>query len=867
MAAGKDFRDRFKRLREKLERFNAGTADPGDGMVSLALLAELEGIVNEYDRERKTLESARKEQKQRSTRLARKVEGSEQERKASEQRYRILFDALADMVVVMDQDGLILDANRAACRRLGYSRRELIRSKTLFDLIPEEERDVARKRLDILGDKNELSFEARCLDRKGDRIPVEVNARVIDSGDGRTILATGRDITLRKETSEALQNQMFFAQALMDAAPAPIFYKNPTGVFLGCNAAFAELIGVSKKEILGRTMFEITNRELAQLYSEKDTQLLERGGTQAYEFQGQSANGEKYDALISKAAFRDTTGKVAGLVGVLLDITERKQAEQVLNRARLDLEHRVRERTIELTDAYSRLADSEQKYRTLYEQAGEGILLVDAEGRVQEANPASLALFEAKLSQIVGAKLDELVCGDSHEALSPLLECGVGGSVERRELRISCSCSIAGSGVYAEASATRLEEGRILVMLRDVTNRRRIREELLQAKIAAEDANQAKSEFLANMSHEIRTPISGILGVTDMGLSMQPGPNMADLLNNIRKATNSLLEIVNDILDFSKIEARKLELHEAPFNLQDRLDRLTEVHRPRAEDKGLVLAVVAPSRDLLVYGDAGRLDQVLSNLLSNAIKFTEQGRVDLRVEIEDEDEEGVGLKFVVSDTGSGIPDHKKKLLFKTFSQLEKGSRRSYGGAGLGLAISRRLVELMNGSIWLEEAEGPGATFAFRVRLAWAGQTGEHRAEVAPKVAEIRPARQGRRVLLAEDNLINQEFLAHFLEEAGHSVLVAENGRKALEALEKETFDLVLMDVQMPVMDGLEATRRIRSHSAGLFDPAVPVVALTAYAMKGDKERILKAGMTEYLSKPVDMEALYAVIDRLTAGKE
>ena len=862
MAPGKDFKDRFQRLRGRLEQLNAGTAGPTDGVEALALLAELEGIAFESARRHRELELARREQEQVRSRLTERVEGSEQERLVSERRYRALFDASSDAIFVIDLKGRIQDVNRAACERLGYLRGEMIGSMGLADLTLGGDKTLSLERLAALKDKETLSFESVHVRRDGSHVPVEVNARRIEYGDGPLVLATARDISSRVEAAEALENQVSFVQTLIDAAPAPIFFKDVKGVYQGCNAAFAELLGQTREEILGRNVFEISPSTLAKVYHEQDSRLLAEGGTQVYEFRAQSAQGEERDVLISKAAYHDTTGGVAGLVGVILDITERKRAEGLLDRARLDLEQRVRERTAELTDAYARLADSEQKYRTLYEQAGEGILLVDGQGRVLEANPAALALFGDELPLIVGAHLKTLVCKESRDALAPLLEARLSGSVERRELCITCATP-AKAGVYAEASASRLEEDRILVMFRDVTNRRRIREELLQAKIAAEDANQAKSEFLANMSHEIRTPIAGILGITDMALNMKPNPVIADLLTKIRKATGGLLDIINDILDFSKIEARRLELYAAGFNLSDRLDRLAEVYGPRAQDKGLALEVKRLGRGLRILGDAGRLDQVLANLLSNAIKFTEQGRVSLGVEVLEEDEAGVSLKFMVSDTGSGIPEEKQRFLFKTFSQLEKGTRRSYGGAGLGLAISKRLVELMQGSIWLEPGSGKGATFAFTIRFPWAEQTEEPRHEAPPRAAEIRPAKQGRRILLAEDNPINQEFVIHFLEEAGHTVRVADNGREALAALAEEPFDLVLMDVQMPVMDGLEATRRIRGHKEGKYDPDIPVVALTAYAMKGDRERMLEAGMSDYLPKPVDMGALYELIDRLT----
>lgn len=524
------------------------------------------------------------------------------------------------------------------------------------------------------------------------------------------------------------------------------------------------------------------------------------------------------------------------------------------------------------------LANEKRNLKLIFDSAPIGMVIVDKNYKIIKTNDSLPGSLDINGNSILYKRLGEGMCcinsSNLQEDFKNKGECKdckiiktvdtvfhTGKAVYGVEVEQSFLIESEEKKLWLRLNAVPLiidREESALITFDNITDRKKMEWELKRAKEEAENANRAKSEFLANMSHEIRTPLNGIIGMTKLTLNTDLDEEQRENINIINSCAHMLLNVINDILDYSKIEAGKMTLESVRFNVVNLLDEVCKAHMVKAKEKGLGFCYrVDGNLPRNLVGDPNKLSQVLNNLLSNAVKFTYDGEISIAVDVLEVCESKIKLIFAVADTGIGISKEDAKKLFKSFSQVDGSITRKYGGTGLGLVISKKIVEMMGGDIWLESEPGRGSIFYFTCELL-SQRAREFKREYYKDSSENKLSRK-LNVLVVEDDDVNQKVLQKVFKNEGHLVRTANNGVEALDLIKGEKFDLILMDVQMPEMDGIETTRRIREMEKRT-DSHVPIVAITAHALKGDRKKFLTAGMDRYIAKPVKFEELFHIIN-------
>jgi PAS domain S-box-containing protein len=884
-------------------------------------------------------------------------------------RSRAVQDASIDPIVVLDDAGLVLDWNAAAERTFLRKREEALGKVIGSLIIPPFAREDARVYMNpflTLPQGFGLDRHLEIVGQRGDgtEIPLEVAIARVASAGGVVYTAFLQDISMRKRAEEALRESERKYRRVVESIREGIFQTNASGELTFVNSAFAAIAGLPPEQLVGAPLSRFVDepdRGPVEQMIARLPRLLETGTEPPPLHASMTApSGDTRLVQLAMRAVIDTHGEQVGVAGTLDDVTEARRAQEGL-------------------------ADQLRFTRELIDAVPTPIFVKNVEGVFLSVNRAWEDFWALDRSRVLGRTVHELMTPESIERDMALdrevMQSGapvtvedtvVNFSGERRVVMLTKCVFRKGDGTVAGTIGTFV----------DMTAVRLAQQQILEAKEAAERANESKSTFLANMSHEIRTPMNGIIGMTRLALEGPLNRDQRQYLELVQSSADSLLEIINDILDLSKIEADHLWLEDVEFAPRDVVSEVARLQAMRAQQKGLEMVVdIGPRVPVRMRGDPMRLKQVLVNLLGNAIKFTSAGYVSVSVDRLDGAEPR--LHVAVADSGIGIPEARQRQVFEAFSQADESMTRRYGGTGLGLAISSRLVGLMGGAIEIRSSVGVGSTFSFSIPirgeeapkpsrssalagrrilvlepseltrtqvrrlaenlgakcvavsdadsarralaesaegfdlvLAEGGAAGddplglveglrnaprlilmrpmdargsspgegrmgllrkpvleEHLLEEAGRPAGTQkqevpsPAKGGEgaafeggdlSVLVAEDHPVNQLLIRRLLEKAGCRVTVANDGREALELVKARSFDVVLMDLQMPEMGGLESTRKIREYQATL-GTRTPIVALTAHAHDSDRAICLEAGMSDYLSKPVNPAELYRVL--------
>ncbi len=778
------------------------------------------------------------------------------ERRAAEEARGLLaaiVENSEDSIITLSPAKIVLTWNRGAEAIFGYSAGDVIGKHVSMLVPPERLTRLERFAQHLLQGNSCSQYEGLCRRKDGRIFHVSVTGFPIrnSAGEVTAISTILRDITERKRADDALRESEERFRVMADSCPSMMWVTNAEGGIEFINRASREFCGVTLEQSEGDGWQSLVHPDdLPEYLAAFQGAVRERGSFRA-EPRFRRADGEWRRFGCHAEPRLSAEGTFLGHIGLSADITERRQAEQALRSS----EEKFRQLAENISEVFWMRNSASDKFLYVspaYEQVwGRSCKSIyeNPESRVEAIHPDDL-----KQSRLMFARQMQ-------------------GEAVETEYRIRTPDGQE-KWIRSRAFPIRDQAGeliRVAGIAEEITERKRYEEELIHARDEADAANLAKSRFLANMSHEIRTPMNGVIGMIQLLLETDLSAKQREYANMAQNSGHTLLSLIDDILDLSKIEAEKIKLENLTFSVRHTVGDLVRLLRLQASTKNLALhSHVSRKIPPLLCGDAHRLRQVLTNLIGNAIKFTERGEVTLEAVLEGQCDDTATLRFSITDTGIGIRPEQVATLFSPFTQADASTTRKYGGTGLGLAICKQLVKMMGGQIGLESQEGQGSTFWFTADFERAPELALAAIE-EPVSKRLRKAASERidgvvlapskmtgsegRILVAEDNITNRAVVLAQLENLGYQADAVVNGSEAVAALQTSGYHLVLMDCQMPVMDGFEATHLIRESSA----PHIPIIAFTASAMSGDRERCIREGMDGYLSKPVDLHQLGEVL--------
>jgi PAS domain S-box-containing protein len=773
-----------------------------------------------------------------------------QKLRESEERFREVFEHAPVGMSVARPDGRIVQVNAAFCRMLGYSEQDLLESVWSKLVHPDDVAPSLTMGEQLRRDPNCcVETEKRYIHRDGTVVWGRMRMSMVRDagGEPQYFVVHVEDISERKRAEEAARESEDRFRLVSDSCPMPMWVTGPQGETQFINRAYQEFCGTTCEEVLDGKWQALVHPDDVPEYVQTFQRAVQEHQAFNAEARVRRADGEwRWIAVYAEPRF-SPGGEFLGHVGVCPDITERKQAEQAIR-------------------------GSEEKFRQLAENIREVFwMMTPAADEILYVSPAYEGVWGRTCESLYKSPMDwaEAIEPDDREKAHATFARQIRGERVDSEYRIFTP---GGQQKWIRDRAFPIldragELVRVVGIAEEITEQKRYERELIQAREGADAANRAKSRFLANMSHEIRTPMNGVLGMVQLLLETDLTPEQRRYAYVAQNSGQALLVLIDGILDLARIEARKISLENLDFKLHDTIDSVVQLLRGQAKAKGLDFqSRVSPGTPQLLRGDAHRLGQVITNLVGNAIKFTETGRITLEAALENQSDTMAIVRFTVADTGIGIGADQAERLFSPFVQADASTTRKYGGTGLGLAICKQLVELMGGAIGVNSQQGEGSTFWFTAafELASPGRlqpVSEPAQERSGTARRTNPSLHKVRILVAEDNAINREVALAQLRKLGCDAGAVTNGAEAVEAVRRGEYHLVLMDCQMPVMDGFEATRCIRS-----INPRFPIIAMTANAMPSDRERCLHEGMNDYLSKPVNLDRLADTLARwLPAG--